>query len=81
MMPEKDGYEVCDTLKNDERTSHIPIILLTAKSDIDSKISGLEKGADAYLAKPFTEKELLVRLKKLLELRKKLQQRYQQFSR
>lgn len=77
MMPEKTGYELTDTLKNDERTSHIPIILLTAKSDLDSKISGLEKGADAYLAKPFEEKELLVRLKKLLELRKKLQARYQ----
>ncbi|MEM1319415.1 MAG: ATP-binding protein [Bacteroidota bacterium] len=76
MMPEKDGYELTDTLKKDERTDHIPIILLTAKSDTDSKISGLEKGADAYLAKPFEERELLVRIDKLLELRKKLQERY-----
>ncbi|MEO1258938.1 MAG: tetratricopeptide repeat protein [Bacteroidota bacterium] len=76
MMPEKNGYELTKTLKNDERTDHIPIILLTAKADLDSKISGLEKGADAYLAKPFEEKELLVRLEKLLELRKKLQARY-----
>ena len=80
MMPEKDGYELCDTLKQDERTSHIPIILLTAKADSESRISGLERGADAYLTKPFEPKELLVRLKKLLELRKKLQERYRSFE-
>ena len=76
MMPEKNGYELTQTLKNDERTSHIPIILLTAKADIDSKIKGLERGADAYLAKPFYRRELHVRLKQLLALREKLQQRY-----
>lgn len=76
MMPEKDGYEVCDTLKNDERTSHIPIILLTAKADMASRITGLRRGADAYLAKPFDKEELLVRLEKLLELRQRLQERY-----
>ncbi|MEM9837375.1 MAG: tetratricopeptide repeat protein [Bacteroidota bacterium] len=76
MMPEKDGYELTDTLKNGERTSHIPIILLTAKSDFEAKMSGLQKGADAYLSKPFEEQELLVRIDKLLELRKKLQERY-----
>ena len=80
MMPQKDGFELCDTLKTDERTSHIPIILLTAKADFESKIEGLEKGADAYLAKPFEPKELLVRLEKLLELRKQLQQKYKSFS-
>ncbi|MCB0630946.1 MAG: helix-turn-helix domain-containing protein [Lewinella sp.] len=77
MMPEKDGYEVCDTLKNDERTSHIPIILLTARADALSRIKGLQKGADAYLAKPFNEQELQVRLQKLIELRRKLRERYQ----
>ncbi|MEZ4960187.1 MAG: tetratricopeptide repeat protein [Saprospiraceae bacterium] len=76
MMPEKDGYELTEALKNDERTDHIPIILLTAKADMDSKISGLQKGADAYLLKPFEKRELLVRLEKLLELRKKLQARF-----
>lgn len=76
MMPEKDGYELTASLKQDERTDHIPIVLLTAKADQESKISGLEKGADAYLSKPFEERELLVRLEKLLGLRKKLQARY-----
>lgn len=77
MMPEKDGYELCETLKEDIRTSHIPIILLTAKTDLASKISGLKTGADAYLTKPFEQEELLVRLEKLFELRQKLQARYQ----
>lgn len=80
MMPEKDGYEVCDTLKQDERTSHIPIILLTAKADADSRIAGLKRGADAYLAKPFHPEELLVRLAKLLEIRRRLQERYRQLD-
>ncbi len=77
MMPKKDGLEVCDTLKKDDRTSHIPIILLTAKASVESRIQGLERGADAYLAKPFNEKELFIRLEKLAELRRLLQQRYQ----
>jgi signal transduction histidine kinase/ligand-binding sensor domain-containing protein/DNA-binding response OmpR family regulator len=76
MMPKKDGFEVCAELKNDERTSHIPIVLLTAKAAIEDRIEGLERGADAYLAKPFHREELLVRLKKLLELRRKLQGYY-----
>ncbi len=76
MMPEKDGFEVCDFLKNDERTSHIPIVLLTAKADVESRIAGLKRGADAYLAKPFHQEELLVTLANLLELRRKLQTRY-----
>jgi signal transduction histidine kinase/DNA-binding response OmpR family regulator len=80
MMPEKNGFELCNTLKQDQRTSHIPIILLTAKADLESKISGLERGADAYLTKPFEPKELLARLKNLLVLRKKLQDRYRSFQ-
>ncbi|HMQ88117.1 MAG TPA: ATP-binding protein [Flavilitoribacter sp.] len=80
MMPEKDGFELTDTLKKDERTDHIPIVLLTARADTDSRISGLEKGADAYLAKPFEKRELLIRLEKLLALRQTLQARYARFS-
>lgn len=76
MMPYKDGFEVCRTLKKDERTSHIPIIMLTARADIASKLEGLEEGVDAYLAKPFHQEELLLRIRKLLESRRQLQQHY-----
>jgi signal transduction histidine kinase/CheY-like chemotaxis protein/AraC-like DNA-binding protein len=76
MMPIKDGFEVTQTIKSDERTSHIPIIMLTARADIESKLEGLSMGADAYLAKPFHKQELLIRIEKLLELRKNLQQHY-----
>lgn len=78
MMPLKDGFEVLETLKNDGRTSHIPIILLTAKADAQSRLAGLRHGADAYLAKPFHREELLVTMGNLLELRQRLQQKYQQ---
>jgi signal transduction histidine kinase/AraC-like DNA-binding protein/ActR/RegA family two-component response regulator len=78
MMPFKDGFEVVEALKNDERTSHIPIILLTARADVQSRLTGLRRGADAYLSKPFHQEELLVTLENLLELRRKLQLKYQQ---
>lgn len=76
MMPQKNGYKVCKTLKMDERTSHIPIILLTAKSTQEDKLAGLKIGADAFLIKPFSKEELLIRLQQLLELRHKLQLKY-----
>ena len=76
MMPEMDGFEVCKILKEDERSSHIPIILLTAKASIESKIKGLTQGADAYLTKPFEKEELMIRLDKLMEVRKTLQKKY-----
>jgi DNA-binding response OmpR family regulator len=80
MMPEKNGFEVCQTLKTNLLTSHIPIILLTARADIDSRLKGLGEGADAYLSKPFVKEELLIRVKKLLELRLKLQERFAEKS-
>jgi signal transduction histidine kinase/ligand-binding sensor domain-containing protein/DNA-binding response OmpR family regulator len=76
MMPVMDGFELCNKLRSDQRTSHIPIIMLTAKADMASKMEGLERGADVYLEKPFNREELLLRIKKLLELRKQLQQYY-----
>ena len=76
MMPFVDGFEMCRQLRGDERTSHVPIIMLTAKADMESKIEGLQQGADVYLEKPFHREELLVRIKMLLEMRQNLQQYY-----
>lgn len=76
MMPRKNGFEVCRTLKHDEKTSHIPIILLTAKATQEDKIEGLETGADAYMMKPFQKIELKTRVKKLIENRIALQAKY-----
>ena len=76
MMPFVDGFELVRRLRDHEYTSHIPIIMLTAKADRESKMEGLQQGADAYLEKPFHREELLLRIKKLLELRKNLQQYY-----
>ncbi len=76
MMPEMDGYELCEKLKKDKRTSHIPIIILTARADDASRISGLRKGIDAYLMKPFSKEELNIRIQKILERRKHLQAYY-----
>ena len=76
MMPIKNGYEVCEALKKEEQTSHIPIILLTAKSTQKDKMDGLKYGADAFLTKPFYKEELLLRIEQLVAVRKKLQERY-----
>ena len=75
MMPVKSGLEVCIELKSDERTDHIPIILLTAKAAIKDKLAGLSCGADAYLTKPFVKAELLTRIDQLVLLRKKMIQK------
>lgn len=81
MMPKKNGYEVCRFLKDDERTSHIPVIMLTAKSDLESKIHGINTGADAYLQKPFDKRELLATIENLINKRKQLREKFGKYNR
>jgi len=78
MMPEKDGITLTKELKNDERSAHIPIILLTAKVEMESQFEGIETGADDYITKPFDKKLLLLKVEKLIESRRQLQLRYSQ---
>lgn len=76
MMPGKDGYQVCREVKSDFRTNHIPVVVLTARADSDSRIAGLKCGADAYLTKPFDKKELMTCLHQLFVQRENLKLKY-----
>jgi signal transduction histidine kinase len=66
MMPKIDGYEVCQRLKSNEKTKYIPILMLTAKGEVEHKVKGLDIGADDYMSKPFDYKELSARIRSLL---------------
>jgi diguanylate cyclase (GGDEF)-like protein len=66
MMPHMDGFEVCRQLRNDTRTSHLPIVMLTSRSAVGDKVTGFESGADDYVTKPFDLDELLARIRALL---------------
>ena len=76
MMPVKDGYQVCHELKKNQETSHIPIILLTAKDDIESRKKGLREQADEYLGKPFDQDELKIRVANVLHVRELMKRRF-----
>lgn len=76
MMPIKDGFELAKALKKDEKTSHIPVILLTAKAGVESRVEGIETGADAYLPKPFSSRELRAIISNLIEGRIKLKEKF-----
>jgi len=80
MMPKLDGFQMCSRLKTDPRTSHIPIIMLTAKAAMKDKINGLETGADEYLIKPFEAEELKARIKNLLEQRKRMHEHFRRYG-
>ena len=76
MMPKMDGIKLCKALRTDPRTSHIPIILLTAKATLQDKIEGFESGADSYIMKPFEADELKARIKNLIEQRNRLHKHF-----
>lgn len=76
MMPGMDGFSLLREVRNDFRTSHIPFVLLTARSDHESRLEGIGSGADAFIPKPFSREELAVQLRSLLNSRKRLRERY-----
>jgi len=79
-MPGKNGFELCSLLKQDLRTSHIPVVMMTAKVEPHDRLEGKRSGANAYLTKPFEEQELLLVIKNLLHLQEQWKQRYAQLA-
>ena len=76
MMPEMDGLELCRRLRESQVTSHVPVLMLTALADLDSKLEGLQTGADYYLAKPFEPRELLTASNNLITQRRRLRDHF-----
>jgi signal transduction histidine kinase/DNA-binding response OmpR family regulator/ligand-binding sensor domain-containing protein len=80
IMPNMDGLELCSMIKSDINTSHIPVILLTAKGELEQRIEGIEAGADSYIPKPFHPKHLLVRVEKLLEAMERFRKSFKDYT-
>ena len=80
MMPEMDGYQMLQALRKEQLTVHIPVIILTAKADEETRLQGFREGADAFLPKPFQPEELLLRIERILDVRGQLQARLSQIT-
>jgi signal transduction histidine kinase/ligand-binding sensor domain-containing protein/AraC-like DNA-binding protein/ActR/RegA family two-component response regulator len=80
MMPKMDGFEMCNSIKSEIETCHIPVILLTAKTLVEDRIEGYEHGADGYIGKPFVTNVLKARINNLLEAKKRLRQRFSEIG-
>ncbi|HEV8514884.1 MAG TPA: response regulator, partial [Cyclobacteriaceae bacterium] len=80
LMPDMDGLELCKKIKENIQTSHIPVILLTAKVEIENRIQGLQVGADSYIPKPFHPEHLFIRIEKLIERMELIRKKFQNFA-
>lgn len=80
LMPDMDGLMLCKKIKENIQTSHIPVILLTAKAEIEDRIEGLQVGADSYIPKPFHPEHLFIRIEKLIERMELTRRKFQNFS-
>ncbi len=80
LMPDMDGLALCKKIKENIQTSHIPVILLTAKVEIENRIQGLQVGADSYIPKPFHPEHLFIRIEKLIERMELIRKKFQNFA-